>query len=367
MTAASVIVVAIIVGGGAYYLGGSTVAPKTSTVTDNITMTQTATATQTTTAFQTLAQFSATCGIATAGGAALYYATNDPSITPFYTQKGLAEKCITSPAETAPTLKNFIANGTVMGFASSQDVLVARATGTPVKLIGVTTGSANTFVATLPGSTITTMAQLNGQKVGSTAVSAATISAADRNFLYMENKSGIQATTVYLGSGSTAATPAQEFAALQAGTVVAIVTSDAGLYSMVAAGQLKVVAYARDLLPSPWAANGIWATDSIIQSNPALVQAFVTATLQTVNYLNQNPSYAISVYAQGAGISTATATAGLSLVQWTPNGGGGSGSAGSGLLAAATNIYNVGLATGSIPAGTTLNVASAINTSFLGP
>ena len=366
INAVAVVVVALVVGGAAYYVGGSTVAPVTSTTTSTFTtaqtVTQTSTTTQTSTATKTQSQFPTIINLATLAGADVYYGANDPTVAPFYTQNGLSPQWITNPTETAGTLKNFVANGTVVGFAACADPLVARANGLPVKIIAAYVGTPASFAASLSSSTYTTMASLNGQKIGFGGVSASTITANDRYWIYMANKSGIQYTAVYLGNANSALTPGQQLAALQAGTVAAIATSDPGIYSMVATGQLRVVAYARDLLPTPWAANCLFATDSIIQSNPALVQAFVTASLQDVGYLSANPSYATSLYASKAGVSTAVATAGLALTQYTPSGKG----SGTDLVAAATNIFQAGLATGSIPAGTALNVASAVTTQFLG-
>jgi NitT/TauT family transport system substrate-binding protein len=383
ITAAAVILVALIVGGGAYYVGGSTVAPVTSTttvtnlstvtqtgsattltatslstvsLTSTITTAQTVTLTSTTT--QTFAQFSPYVNAGVAAYNLLLGADKDKG---FYQSNGLSPQWVTTPAINSGTYKSFIANGTVMGIGAGSDVLIARANGAPVKIIAGIGGISPSFIAVLSSSTIKTMADLNGQKIGLAGVSAPT--ATDRNIMYMANKSGIQTTPVYLGNANAALSAGQQLAALQAGTVAAIGTLDPLTYSMVATGQLRVIAYAKDLLPTPWVSGVLWATDSIIQSNPALVQAFVKATLQDVSYLSANPSYASNLYAQQAGVSPTLASAALALVGYSPSGKG----SGTDLVAATNNVWQVGLAQGTIPAGTTLTVGSAVTTQFLGP
>jgi len=341
-----------------------TAPPVTQTITQQVTQTSTLISSTAVTSTLPLAQFNA----------AQYSTTNGPIVLAvaagkdrgFYSSSGLNPAWVSTPTLVAAQYKGYIGNGTLIGFGVASDVLVAEAGGAPIKLVGTITGNSSAYIAVLPSSPINSVADLDGKRISVDGTSAtAPQTALERSIAYLQNKTGIHLTYVYSGNANSALSPGQQVAALQGGTADALISSDPGVYSMVLAGQLRIVTWQKDFYPQPWATHGIWAANSLIQSDPALVKAFVRATLGSVTYLSQNPSYAANLYSHALGVSPAvgSAAAALASLQWSPTGQGTGGS----LLSSATSVWNFNLTTGAIPAGTKLSVASAIDTSFLGP
>jgi hypothetical protein len=137
-----------------------------------------------------------------------------------------------------------------------------------------------------------------------------------------------------------------------------------GISPLMPQGNIVIVVDPNTILATPFAGSAIWATNAMIKSNPALVGKFVNATLSAVGYLSKNPSYASSLYItdfQGSPSYVLPASSTVANINYTPSGTGGN----STLLAGVTNAWTFYSLMCTGTCNSNLNVAGAINTSFL--
>ncbi|MBI4258479.1 MAG: ABC transporter substrate-binding protein, partial [Thaumarchaeota archaeon] len=140
------------------------------------------------------------------------------------------------------------------------------------------------------------------------------------------------------------------------------ITARGAAYRLVDSGELRVVVHMRDIFPKPWVTNVVWVTDDLIQQNPDLVNKFVKATLETVKYLHENPSYAAEVYVKRTNIPKDIADKVVSQLEWSPNGRG----TGQDLQAAVANRWQFHKEAGApIPPNININIEDAVDVRFL--
>ena len=271
-----------------------------------------------------------------------------------WASNGLDPEFVTVPrsALAISDLKEFVSSGVKMGLQSTVDTLSARADGAPVKIVAGYTGDPIALkIFGKPDSTIKTPQELDGKKIG---VISNTHSTA-RAVILLSQKFSIKPELVPLGNLSNS------LAALKAGRIDAISSAEVNAYRLVDSGELKILVPSGDYYPKPWAAGGVWATDDLIKENPDLVKKFGKATLETVKYLKENPNYAADLLVKGAKVSKEVADKTVSLITWKPGGRG----SGKDLAAALTNSWEVGKATGAVPASANVKIDEAVDIRFL--
>lgn len=130
---------------------------------------------------------------------------------------------------------------------------------------------------------------------------------------------------------------------------------------LVDSGELRILVHIRDVVPKPFANLVIFATDDLIEQNPDLVRRFVKATLETVKYLKDNPSYAADLYIKRTNAPRDLADRAISLWDWQPSGRG----SGQDLAAAVSNNWQVTKYSVAIPANVNVKIEEAVDIKFL--
>jgi len=363
-TVAVVIVVAIVLGAGGYYAGS--VSTSATTVTSTMTApapaptTMTVTSTVTGSASAAASSPAVPAAIAYGGGTtqtAERLVVDAGTAKGFYSSAGLNMQWLqSSPTSNYLNYPSITAVGANVGIGPMSDALLAEANGVPITIVGAFSGvPATTTFFTLSGSSITTPQALAGKTVG--VVAAARTGAIWDTGLYYAQLMGINFTMIPEGNATNADN------ALTAGKTDAML---GGISPLMPEGNIVIAIDPNTVYATPFAGSAIWATNTIIKSNPTLVKNFVAATLSTVNYLSQNSTYAANLYIadfQGTPGYVLPASSTVGYINYTPSGTGGA--TGTTLQASVTNswgFYSV-MCTGSCNAN--LNVANAINASFL--
>lgn len=258
------------------------------------------------------------------------------------------------PAAGSPAqIKEDIATGTQIGFANTAEVTMARATGVPVKTVAGYLGEtvARVFVAA-PGP-IKAPKDLDGRKIGIVA----TTHTSYRAVLYLNNKLGIKAEPVPLGS------LASNVDGLRSGQVDAFYSAEGAALALVDTGELRLLLPLANIYPKPYTATVVWATSDVIEQHADRVMRFVKATLETVAYLKDHPAHASELYRKRTGAPGNVADRAVaSLNPLLTSSGRGSGQD---LAAAVAGNWQFTTESGAVPAGTEVKLEDAVDTRFL--
>jgi len=355
-TVAAVVVVAIVLGAGGYFAGSMTAppaAPLTTTVTGSVsTVVSTVTATPSMTT-------GSPAVIAYGGGTtqtAERLVVDAGTAKGYYTSNGLNMQWLqSSPSSNYLNYASLIGVGASVGIGTMSDALLAQANGVPITIVAAFGGApATTTFFAVQGSSIHTAQDLKGKTVG---VVGAVGGGAWLTGIYYAKRVGVNFTMVAEG------TPQAADDALTSGKTDAML---GGISPLMPTGNIVIAIDQNTIYQAPFAGSAIWATAAIIKSNPTLVKSFVKATLASVNYLSQNATYANNLYItdfQNTAGYVLPASLSVGNVNYTPNGMAG----GTDLVTPVTNAwaYYSAMCTGTCTAN--LNIANAINTSFLGP
>jgi ABC-type nitrate/sulfonate/bicarbonate transport system substrate-binding protein len=267
-----------------------------------------------------------------------------------YLKNGLDPDWITRPGRAigASDLKDLIAQGTELGMSAPSEIFLARAEGLPVKIVAGYVGETLVKVYARADGPVKTVKDLHTKKVGSTSA------AVQRHIPYISQKFGISAEAVPFTNLDN------NIAALRQDAIDAIITAEARILALVDQGELRVVLRGGDYQPSPELNNCLWVTEDLIRRNPALVQRFVKATLETVRYLKEHPQYASQLVSKRTNMAPHLAASVVAQFDWTP-----SGQPGGNLVAASKNFWQFLQDTGAIPAGADINIGDMIDLRFL--
>lgn len=295
---------------------------------------------------QTLQKFKAFGGFTTAESAFLVMdAAMDRGIWAKY---GLDPEVITSPNKPS-YIEESVASGIRIGVAATADVPLDRSSGVPVKVVVGYIGSAIQKVYVKADDPIKTVNDLDGKKIGVTSLNSAPARAAN----YISNKFSIRTELVSLGNLTN------QVVALKLGRVDAIASSEGAVLRLVDSGELRILVRSSDIVPKPFTTVSMWATDDLIQQDPDLVKRFVKATIETVTYLKENPSYAIDLYIRRTNAPRDLAEKVISQLDWAPS------SSGSDLITAVANNWQYAKDSGAVPANTNVNIEDVVDTRFL--
>jgi NitT/TauT family transport system substrate-binding protein len=278
-------------------------------------------------------------------------AANDQGLWRRY---GLEPEFVPAPG-TAAQLKERIDAGAKIGFANTAEVTLARSKGVPVKTVAGYFGEtgAKMFVAT--GGPIKESKDLNHKKIGILA----TTHTSYRTVLYLNKKLDIQAEPVPLGA------LANNLAALKAGQIDAFYSAEGAALALVDSGDIRLLMPLSDVYPKPYAAVVIWATDDAIERAPDLVAAFVKATLQSIKYLQDHPSYASELYIKRTNSQKKVADKLVAALNaaLTPSGRG----SGSDLVASVAGNWRFMKESGAVSADTAVEIEEVVDARFLPP
>lgn len=159
------------------------------------------------------------------------------------------------------------------------EIILARSTALPVKIIAVHYGQSGNKLYVKADSPVGTVKDLDGRKIGIDQAGGAH----ERLITHLNSKFGINVQGVPLGNYTN------EVVALKLGKIDAFIAFDGPPLRLVDSGELRIILRFADILPNPYAGLVLFATEDIIQGNPELVRKFVKGTLETVKYLRDNP------------------------------------------------------------------------------
>jgi NitT/TauT family transport system substrate-binding protein len=250
-------------------------------------------------------------------------------------------------------LKERIDAGIQIGFVNTAEVTLARANGVPVKTVAGYFGETTARIFVAANGPIKTTKDLDGKKIGIVA----TTHTSYRTVLYMNKKLAIKAEPVPLGS------LANNVAALQSGQIDAFYSAEGAALTLVDSGELRLLLPLSDIYPKPYTAVVVWTTSDLIEQNPDLVTRFVKATLETVAYLKDHPSYASDLYVKRTSAPRNVADRAVtSLNQVLTSSGRGSGHD---LAAAVAGNWQFITESGAVPAGTEVKMEEVVDARFL--
>lgn len=253
-------------------------------------------------------------------------------------------------ALTAAEIKEQVASGVKIGLSATNEPLLARSQGVPVKIVASYVGNIPQKIFVKADGQIKTESDLNGKKIGVSSLN----SAIARATVYVINKFGIRAELVPLGNTANLVNSLRE------GRVDAFTSSDSSALRLVDSGELRILLFVSDLVPRPHSSYVIWASDDLIQKNPDLVKRFVKATLETVRYLQENPSYAADLYVKRINASRDLADKAIGQIDWTPR------MSGVELSVAVRNSWEYAKDSGAIPASIIpVEVEDTVDSRFL--
>jgi NitT/TauT family transport system substrate-binding protein len=256
-------------------------------------------------------------------------------------------------AGTSAQLKERVDSGIKVGFVNAAEVTLARANGMPVNTVAGYFGETTARIFVAANGPIKTAKNLDGKKIGILA----TTHTSYRTVLYMNKKLAIQAEPIPLGNLSN------NVAALKSGQIDAFYSAEGAALTMVDSGDLRLLLPLSDIYPKPYTAVVVWTTSDLIEQNPDLVTRFVNATLETVAYLKDHPSYASELYIKRTGAPRNVADRAVaSLTQILSPSGRGSGQD---LVAAVAGNWQFITESGAVPAGTAVKIEEVVDARFL--
>ena len=251
----------------------------------------------------------------------------------------------------AANIKEDVASGIMIGTANPSEVLLARSTGVPVKIVAGVYGESNAWFFAKVDAPIFSLKDLDGKKVGVVSMKDASY----RTVLYMNDKLAIKAEPVAAGNDTG------QIVALKLGKIDAIDSSSTVFLRLVDAGELKIVGRVAEIIPTPYTTIAIWATEEGIQREPTLVKKFVSAYLDCIKYLKENPIHAADIYVNRTNAPRDLADKAMPVMNWTPSGRG----SGQDLVAAVANIWEVLKVTGQVPSDINPQIVDAVDVRFL--
>ncbi len=257
-----------------------------------------------------------------------------------------------TPGFTATDITQMIESGIKIGFWPASEPLITRSTGMDLKIVASYWGDCLACkILVQADSPIKTPRDMNGRKIG-----VLTSHDWSYRFALIASKK-FTANTEFVPLGNLT----NQVVALKLGRVDAIVTGTAPALRLVDSGELKILLEGPDVYPRPYATQVVWATGEIIDQNPDLVGRFVKATLEIVNYLKDNPSYAADLYIKRTNVPRDLADKAVSQIDWQPSGRG----SGQSLTLAVANVWQYNKDSGAIPADVNLKIEDAVDVRFL--
>lgn len=254
----------------------------------------------------------------------------------------------------AAQLKEQVASGVKIGFVNTAEVLLARSSGVPVKVVAGYFGPTIAKIFVKADGPLKTPKDLDGKNVGILSLTHTSY----RTVLYLNGKLGIKAGPVPIGNLES------NLAALNAGKIDAFYSAEGAALPLVDSGQLRILARLSDVYPKPYTAVVVWATDDLIAQQPDIVRRFVSATLATVSYLQAHPDRASEMYVQRTHAAKNLADRAVAELNGvlTASGTG----SGEDLVAAVRGSWEFTQQSGFVlPAGTTVKVEEAVDSRFL--
>ena len=249
----------------------------------------------------------------------------------------------------AADIKDLVESGVKIGYSSGIESVKAMFQGVPIKVVAVTTGETTFKVFVQPDGPIRTMNDLNGRKIGVDAIPGPYYV----QFLALTRIHGIKAEAISTGNDT------QNLVALKVGRVDAFLSPSVSILQLVDTVEIRILLRMADILPKPFVSTDVWATDDLIEQNPELVKRFVKATLETIKYLKENPSYAADLVVKKSGASKELAMKTVTQLDWTPS------SSGADLIKGITNMSEFAKKTGSVSADANLRIEDAVDIRFL--
>jgi NitT/TauT family transport system substrate-binding protein len=200
----------------------------------------------------------------------------------FYKEQGI--ELDVKPVNPPTATQALIANQFDIAHAASPGISAALQ-GAPVKMIFVIAERAPYWVITRPD--IKTWTDLKGKKLGVSSTTGTQVLDTSR-LLKLHGVDAAADGVQYVVPGGPG--DADKYAGLKSGTI------DAGLFSGLGGVQALADGYNQigDFSEIKTLDYTIWTTDSYIQSKPALVQGFVTATLKGLQIYKQHPERALA-------------------------------------------------------------------------
>jgi len=176
-------------------------------------------------------------------------------------------------------LKEQVVSGIELGLYHCQEIIVARSTGVPLKVVASVIGlQTMNKLYTRSDSPLKSINDLDGKKIGTG------LATGPREVAYMAKKFGIKPEIVPVGNDTA------NLVALKLGRIDAISHGFMSLLRLADSGELRIIGEWSEIFPKPWAGACVFATDDLIERNPELVRKFVRATTESVKYLKGNPS-----------------------------------------------------------------------------
>jgi ABC-type nitrate/sulfonate/bicarbonate transport system substrate-binding protein len=256
-------------------------------------------------------------------------------------------------AGSSAQLKERVDEGIKIGFINAAEVTLARSNGVPVKTVAGYFGETTARIFVAADGPVSTAKDLDGKKIGIIA----TTHTSYRAVLYMNKRLAIKGEPVALGN------LASNVAALKSGQIDAFYSAEGAALTLVDSGAVRLLLPLSDIYPKPYTAVVVWATDDLIERDPDLVTKFVKATLEIVEYLRANPSYASDLYVNRTNTPRNVADKAVaSLNQILMPSGRGSGKD---LVAAVAGNWQFITESGAVPAGTVVNIEEVVDTRFL--
>ena len=249
----------------------------------------------------------------------------------------------------AADIKDPVESGVKIGYSSGIESVKAMFQGVPIKVVAVTTGETTFKVFVQPDGPIRSMNDLNGRKIGVDAIPGPQYV----QFLALTRTYTIKAEAIATGNAT------QNLVALKVGRVDAFFSPSVSILQLVDTGELRVLLRMADILPKPFVSADLWATDDLIAQNPDLVKRFVKATLETIKYLKENPSYAADLVVKKSGASKELAMKTVGQLDWTPS------ISRVDLMKGITNMSEFAKEIGEVGIDANLKIEDAVNVSFL--
>lgn len=283
----AMVIVGVIVGGSVYGVMTSTVTSTvTSTSVSTVTISPTVQSTSSTTTSSTTSSSSSaltpiTIGTAVAFSEVYYLPMMVAAQQGFWAQHGLQvtwQKFTGGPAETQA-----LASGQLsVGLTGCGVIFDAVSRGIGIKNVGTYMNTTEFGIIVATNSSINTIDQLNGSTIAITSTTG--LEHVYSQIIAQKNHLNFN----YVTTGSLP----NSLALLESGKAQAIDFTVGSVASQIQAGQLKTIYNDTVALPSSWAEFCIAATNSFIQSSPAVLKEVDAAFAQTIQYIINNPSYA---------------------------------------------------------------------------
>jgi len=197
-----------------------------------------------------------------------------------------------------------------IGYGICGDIIAHRSLGVPIKIVAVYVLGNPWRVLVRGDSPLSSVEELDGRRVATAGVRGI-----DHLLgVVIEKKYGIDMEFVPLGGVP------QMLAAIRSGDIDAFIQTPGPTQTLVDSGELRVLFKVEGVLPKPWPSFCVWATDDMIKSRPDVVREFVKSTLESVDYIQANPDYAVDLYIKRTNASSTIANKVVGSIRWQSNG-----------------------------------------------